>query len=85
MNTLEIKQAIGIEYPTQELREIAQQLIEITQQFEQGKLSESEYRELLQDIQLNQNIAESATELQHKQYLHNILTTVVSAASIIAG
>jgi hypothetical protein len=85
MNTTEIKQAIGIQYPTQELADIAQQLLEITAQFEQGQMSESEYKELIQDIQLNQSIAESATELQHKQYLHNILTTIVSAASIVAG
>lgn len=85
MNTTEIKQAIGIQYPTQELADIVQQLLEITAQFEQGQMSESEYKELVQDIQLNQSIAESATELQHKQYLHNVLTTIVSAASIVAG
>lgn len=83
MNTNEILQALNVSLVTEELNNITAQAKEIVYQYQRGELSESEFKELISDIQLNQSIAESSTELEHKAYLHNVLTAVISAGSIL--
>lgn len=83
MNTKDVLQALNMQGATQELDDIAFQMREIVYQYERGELSESEFKELMKDIQLNESIAESSAELQQKAYLHQVITAVITAGSIL--
>ena len=83
MNTKDILTSLSIPLATDELNGITAQMREIVYQYERGELSESEFKELLQDIQINESIAESSAELTHKAYLNQIITAVVATANIL--
>jgi hypothetical protein len=83
MNTKDLLQALNMQGVTQELDDIAFQMREIIYQYERGELNESEFKELMRDIQLNESIAESSAELQQKAYFHQVITAVITAGSIL--
>lgn len=66
------------------LAEIASQVKEITEQFNSGNLSASEYKELLEDIQSETAIVNDAAELNAQQQLHTIIDAAITVASIAA-
>lgn len=83
MNTKDVLQALNMQGVTPELDDIAFQMREIVYQYERGELNESEFKELMRDIQLNESIAESSAELQQKAYFHQVITAVITAGSIL--
>lgn len=83
MNTQDILQALNVPLATDELNNTTYQMREIVYQYERGELSESEFKELIRDIQLNESIAESSAELQQKAYLNQIVTAVITAGKIV--
>ena len=83
MNTKDVLQALNMQGVTPELDDIAFQMREIVYQYVRGELNESEFKELMRDIQLNESIAESSAELQQKAYFHQVITAVITAGSIL--
>ena len=83
MNTKDILATLSVPMATEELDNITFQMREIVYQFERGELTESEFKELMRDIQLNESIAESSAELQQKAYLNQIVTAVITAGKIV--
>lgn len=66
------------------LDSIADQLKEITVQFNSGEISADEYNELLLDIQSMNIIAEGAAELNAQKQLNTIINTAITIASTAA-
>lgn len=66
------------------LAEIAGQLREITEQFNSGDLSASEYKELLEDIQSETAIVNDAAALNAQKQLNTIINVAITIAATAA-
>ena len=66
------------------LAEIASQLKEITEQYNSGDLSASEYKELLEDIASETAIVNDAASLREQQQLKLIIDTAITIAATAA-
>lgn len=66
------------------LVEIADQLKEITVQYNSGDLSASEYKELLEDIASETAIVNDAAALREQQQLKLIIDTAITIAATAA-
>lgn len=66
------------------LAEIAAQLKEITEQFNSGNLSGSEYKELLEDIASETAIVNDAAALNAQRQLKLIIDTAITIAATAA-
>lgn len=66
------------------LAEIAEQLKEITKQFNSGDLSASEYKELLEDIQSETAIVNDSAALNAQKQLNTIINVAITIASTAA-
>jgi polyhydroxyalkanoate synthesis regulator phasin len=66
------------------LAEIASQLKEITEQYNSGDLSASEYKELLEDIASETSIVNDAAALNEQRQLKLIIDTAITIAATAA-
>ena len=66
------------------LAEIAGQLRDITEQFNSGDLSASEYKELLEDIQSETAIVNDAAALNAQKQLNTIINVAITIAATAA-
>jgi len=66
-----------------EAGEIAQEAITITNQFKTGQLSQSEYQELVGDLQTEKLILIGANQLALMEELDVLFTNIQSAISIL--
>ena len=65
--------------------QLAAQLAQITQAYQQQEISTGEYLELIQDLQTQQLIAAQCQDLSSKERLNNIINVVVNAASVLSS
>jgi Cdc6-like AAA superfamily ATPase len=72
------------ETTNENLNAIALQLKEITEEYKNGELTSSEYRELLEDIDSMGIITNGAAELNAQKQLNTIINTAITVASIAA-
>jgi len=72
------------ETTNENLNAIALQLKEITEEYKNGELTSSEYKELLKDIESMNIIAEGAAELNAQKQLNTIINTAITIASTAA-
>jgi polyhydroxyalkanoate synthesis regulator phasin len=63
---------------------IAQQVKDITDEWKSGEITDSEYKELLEDIRSMNIIAEGAAELNAQKQLNTIINTAITIASTAA-
>lgn len=66
------------------LTSIANQLKEITEQYNTGELSASEYKELLEDIDTVGLIVEGSADLNAQKQLNTIINVAITLASTAA-
>jgi polyhydroxyalkanoate synthesis regulator phasin len=66
------------------LNSIHQQLLDITEEWRNGEITDSEYKELLEDIRSMNIIAEGAAELNAQKQLNTIINTAITIASTAA-
>jgi NTP pyrophosphatase (non-canonical NTP hydrolase) len=66
-----------------EAGEIAKEAIEITTQYKLAQLSQSEYQELMGDLQTEKLILIQANELSLKEELDKLFTAIQQAGSIL--
>lgn len=66
------------------LTAIQQEFAEYTAAYESGELPRDEYLNLLQGLEVEQVIAETAEELEFKTNLNAAINVAISAASVIA-
>jgi hypothetical protein len=62
---------------------LAQQLEQLTKEYECGNLSKDEYIELLADFKTQQLISAQCKDLAAKENLNSIVNVVINAASIL--
>ena len=67
-----------------QLETIAENVINITKLYEDKKISQSEYEELLNDIQLENDITTDASDLNAKAQLKLIIDTAITIAATAA-
>lgn len=67
-----------------QLETIAENVINITKLYEDKKISQSEYEELLNDIQLENDITTDASDLNAKAQLKLIIDTAITMAATAA-
>jgi hypothetical protein len=67
-----------------ELQLIANTVLDITKLYEEQKISQSEYQELLGDIQLESAITSDASALNAKAQLKLIIDTAITIAATAA-
>ena len=72
------------ETANENLNAIALQLKEITEEYKNGELTSSEYKELLEDIDSMGVIVNGATELNAQKQLNTIINTAITIASTAA-
>ena len=65
--------------------QLAAQLVEYTQQFQTGELSNEEYQELVADLQVEHLINSKCSDLAAKERLNTICTAVLNAASMLSS
>lgn len=65
--------------------QIARQLAEYTQQFQNKELNSEEYQELVADLQVEQLINSKCSDLEAKERLNTICTAVLNAASMLSS
>lgn len=65
--------------------QLAAQLAQITQAYQQQEISTSEYLELIRDLQTQQLIVAQCQDLSSKERLNSIINVVVSAASVLSS
>ena len=68
-----------------DLTAIANDLIQLTEVYEQGLLTASEYKELVSDLQLEEAVTNEAADLNAKIQLKFIIDTAITLASIAAS
>jgi len=51
--------------------------------FEQGQISASEYKSLLEGLEVEKSVTINAEELQFKEHLHTAISAAISAASML--
>ena len=66
------------------LNSIHQQLLDITEEWRNGEITNEEYKELLEDIKSMNIIAEGAAELNAQKQLNTIINTAITIASTAA-
>lgn len=65
------------------LKEIEAQFEEYKELYEDGNLSDDEYIDLLKSLDLSNEIAESAEELEYKETLNVLITGAIITASAV--
>ncbi len=84
MNVSDILNKLGtIVNGGDEAGEIAKEAITITNQFKAGQLSQSEYQELIGDLQTEKLILIGANQLVLKEQLDQLFSLIQSASSIL--
>ena len=68
----------------EELETIASMLLELTKMYEEKSISDSEYQELLSDLQLEKSITMDASDLNAKAQLKFIIDTAITIAATAA-
>ena len=68
----------------EELETIASKLLELTKMYEEKSISDSEYQELLSDLQLEKSITMDASDLNAKAQLKFIIDTAITIAATAA-
>jgi hypothetical protein len=63
---------------------LAQQLEQLTKDYETGNISKDEYIELLADFKTQQLIIAQCNDLAAKERLNGIVNVVINAASVLA-
>ncbi len=63
---------------------LAQQLEQMTKEYEAGNMSKDEYIELLADFKTQQLIIAQCNDLAAKERLNGIVNVVINAASVLA-
>ena len=69
----------------EELREIAAEVAGLTQSFINKEISETEYKELLEDIKLEGLIVANSAELIAKEDLKAIIDTAITITNFVAS
>ena len=64
-----------------QIQELALLAEQYRQQYESGQLSASEFKELIEDLNIMQHIETNAEELSQNQEYYKILTGVIQLAS----
>jgi ribosomal protein S13 len=64
---------------------VTQQAVGITENFKAGRLNEIEYKELMQDLQSQLLIEQAARSEEEREYLNQLFTAVINAASLISS
>ena len=72
------------ETANENLNAIALQLKEITEEYKNGELTSSEYKELLEDIDSMGVIVNGASELNAQKQLNTIINIAITVASTAA-
>lgn len=84
MNVSDILNSLGqIANGGSEAADIAQEATMITNQFKANQLSQSEYQELISDLQTEKLILVQANQLDLKEELDALFSAIVSASSIL--
>jgi hypothetical protein len=65
------------------LTELAQQADAYKQQYEAGQLSADEFKELVDDIQIQQSVAQLVEDQEQNETNYAILQTVIATASLL--
>lgn len=65
--------------------QIAAQLAQVTQAYQQQQISTGEYLEILRDIQTQQLINAQCQDLSSKERLNTIINVVASAANVLSS
>lgn len=68
----------------EELETIAATVLDLTKMYEEKTISESEYQELLSDLQLEKSITMDASDLNAKAQLKFIIDTAITIAATAA-
>ena len=61
----------------------AKDVLELDQSYKANKISESEYKELLQDLVHSKNISDAAVELETKTKLNECIEDIISVAGLV--
>ena len=64
---------------------LAQQLEQLTKDFQAGNCSDDEYKELLMDFRRQQLISAQCQDLASKERLNSIINVVLNAASLVGS
>ena len=65
------------------LQELAQQADAYKQQYDAGQLSADEFKELVDDIQIQQSVAQLVDDQQQNETDYAILQAVITTASLL--
>jgi hypothetical protein len=65
--------------------QLAAQLAQITQAYQQQQVSKGEYLEMIRDLQTQQLIIAECQDLSSKERLNNIINVVINAASVLSS
>jgi len=65
------------------LQELAQQADTYKQQYDAGQLSADEFKELVDDIQIQQSVAQLVDDQQQNETDYAILQAVITTASLL--
>jgi hypothetical protein len=68
----------------EELETIAATVLDLTKMYEEKSISDSEYKELLSDLQLEKSITMDASDLNAKAQLKFIIDTAITIAATAA-
>lgn len=68
----------------EELETIAATVLDLTKMYEEKTISDSEYQELLSDLQLEKSITMDASDLNAKAQLKFIIDTAITIAATAA-
>ena len=68
----------------EELETIASTVLDLTKMYEEKSISDSEYKELLSDLQLEKSITMDASDLNAKAQLKFIIDTAITIAATAA-
>ena len=66
------------------LAELQTYFNEYTQAYESGQISKEEYKSLLEGLEVEKTIAQSAEELQFKEQLNVAINAAISVVSAVA-
>lgn len=66
------------------LAELQTYFHEYTQAYESGQISKEEYKSLLEGLEVEKTIAQSAEELQFKEQLNVAINAAISVVSAVA-
>jgi polyhydroxyalkanoate synthesis regulator phasin len=60
----------------------AKDILDLEMSYKSNKISESEYKELLQDLVHSKNISDSSIELKEKSKLNECIKNIISVAGL---